>query len=137
MAALIAPVALIVGLALAGGGFDVSDRHIAGLATWLVVIVLLVFGAGSGTKLGRPLYWSAGLIGGLSVLCAISSLWSGSVELSVIEADRVLAYLGLFLATFLIAQTDERRQRFAEGMVIAVTAVTLLGLASRLLPHVL
>ncbi len=137
LAALIAPVALLVGLALAGGGFDVSDRHIAGLATWLIVIVLLVFGAGSGTKLGRPLYWSAGLIGGLSVLCAISSLWSGSVELSVIEADRVLVYLGLFLATFLIAQTDERRQRFAEGIAIAVTAVALLGLASRLLPHLL
>jgi MFS family permease len=136
MAALIAPVALIVGLALAGGGFDVNERHIAGLATWLVVIGMLVFGAGSGTKLGRPLYWAAGLIGGLSVLCAISSLWSGSVELSVIEADRVLVYLGLFLAAFLIAQTDERRQRFAEGMAIAVTLVTLLGLGSRLLPHV-
>lgn len=137
MAALIAPIALIVGLALAGGGFDVNDRHIAGLATWLVVIAMLVFGAGSGTKLGRPLYWAAGLIGGLSVLCAISSLWSGSVELSVIEADRVLVYLGLFLAAFLIAQTDERRQRFAEGMAIGVTLVTLLALASRLLPHVL
>ena len=41
-AALLAPVALIVGLALAGGGFDVSDRHIAGLAVWLVVVALLV-----------------------------------------------------------------------------------------------
>jgi hypothetical protein len=134
---LIAPIALIVGLALAGGGFDIGDRHIAGLATWLVVIAMLVFGAGSGTRLGRPLYWAAGLIGGLSVLCAISSLWSGSVELSVVEADRVLVYLGFFLAAFLIAQTDERRQRFAEGIAIAVTLVTLLGLGSRLLPHVL
>jgi hypothetical protein len=137
MAALIAPIALIVGLALAGGGFDVAERHIAGLATWLVVIAMLVFGAGSGTKLGRPLYWAAGLIGGLSVLCAISSLWSASVELSVTEADRVLVYLGFFLAAFLVAQTDERRQRFAEGMAIAVTMVTILGLLSRLLPHVL
>jgi O-Antigen ligase len=134
---LIAPIALIVGLALAGGGFDTGDRHIAGLATWLVVIAMLVFGAGSGTKLGRPLYWAAGLTGGLSILCAISSLWSGSVELSVIEADRVLVYLGVFLAAFLIAQTNERRQRFAEGIAIGVTLVAILGLASRLLPHVL
>ena len=51
-AALLAPVALIVGLALAGGGFDVSDRHIAGLAAWLVVVALLVFGAGSSAQLG-------------------------------------------------------------------------------------
>jgi O-antigen ligase len=137
MAALFAPIFLIVGLALAGGGFDVSSRHIAGLAVWLVVVALLVLGAGSRARLGRPLSWSVGLIGGLALLSALSSLWSGSAELSVIEADRVLVYLGFFLAAFLIVQTDERRQRFAEGLVIAVTLVVLLGLASRLLPHVL
>ncbi len=59
------------------------------------------------------------------------------MELSFIEADRELVYLGFFLAAFLIAQTDQRRQRFAEGLAIAVTLVALLGLASRLLPHVL
>jgi O-antigen ligase len=136
-AALLAPVVLIGGLALAGGGFDVSDRHIAGLAVWLVVVALLVFGAGSSVKLERPLYWAGGLIVCLSLLCAISSLWSGSVELSVIEADRIAVYLGFFLAAFLIAQTDERRQRFAEGLVIVAALIALLGITSRLLPHVL
>jgi O-antigen ligase len=134
---LLAPTVLIGGLALAGGGFDVSDRHIAGLAAWLVAVALLVFGAGSSVKPERPLYWAGGLIVCLSLLCAMSSLWSGSVELSVIEADRVLVYLGFFLAAFLIAQTDERRQRFAEGLAIAVALVVVLGLGSRLLPHVL
>jgi O-antigen ligase len=134
---LIAPVVLIVGLALAGGGFDVGARHIAGLSVWLVVVALLVLGAGSAAKVERPLYWAGGLIVGLSFLSAISSLWSGSVELSVIEADRVLVYLGFFLAAFLIAQTDERRQRFAEGLAIAIALVALLGLGSRLLPHVM
>jgi O-antigen ligase len=134
---LLAPVVLIVGLALAGGGFDVSSRHIAGLGAWLVVVALLVFGAGSAVKPERPLYWAGGLIVCLSLLCAISSLWSGSVELSVIEADRIMVYLGFFLAAFLIAQTDERRQRFAEGLAIAAAVVALLGLGGRLLPHVL
>lgn len=136
-AALLAPIALIAGLALAGGGFDVSSRHIAGLAAWLVVVALLVFGAGSAVKPERPLYWAGGLIVCLSLLCAISSLWSGSVELSVIEGDRIMVYLGFFLAAFLIAQTDERRQRFAEGLAIAAALVALLGLGGRLLPHVL
>jgi O-antigen ligase len=104
---------------------------------WLVVVALLVFGAGSAAKLERPLYWAGGLIVCLSLLCAISSLWSGSVELSVIEADRNLVYLGFFLAAFLIAQTDERRQRFAEGLAFAAAFVAVLGLGSRLLPHVL
>jgi O-antigen ligase len=115
----------------------VSSRHIAGLAVWLAVVGLLVFGAAARTTVGRPLYWACGLIGALALLSALSSLWSGSVELSVIEADRVLVYLGFFLAAFLIAQTTERRQRFAEGLTIAITLVVLLGLCSRLLPHVL
>jgi O-antigen ligase len=134
---LIAPVALIGGLALAGGGFDVTGRHIAGLAAWLVVVALLVLGGASKTTLGPPFYWTAGLIGGLALFSALSSLWSGSVELSVIEADRILAYLGIFVAAFLVAQTSERRQRFAEGLTIALALVALLGLCSRLLPHVL
>jgi len=54
----------------------------------------------------------------------------------VTEADRILVYLGVLLAAFLIAQTDQRRQRFAEGIVLALIGVALLGLASRLLPHV-
>lgn len=136
-AAAIAPVLLIVGLALEGGGFEVGGRHTAGLAAWLVVVGLLVLGAASAATLARPVYWGAGLIGGLALFSALSSLWSGSIELSVIEADRVLAYLGFFLAAFLIAQTGERRQRFAEGIAIGVALVALLGLGNRLLPHVL
>jgi O-antigen ligase len=104
---------------------------------WLLVVVLIVLGTASRAALGPPFYWATGLLGGLSLLSAISSSWSGSVELSVIEADRILVYLGFFLAAFLIAQTDQRRQRFAEGLTIAVAAVALLGLASRLAPHVL
>jgi hypothetical protein len=136
-AALIAPLALIVGLALAGGGFALSERHIAGLAVWLIVVAMLALGAGSRAALGRPFQWAAGLIGSLALFSAISSLWSGSVELSVIEADRVLVYLGVFLASFLIAQTDKRRQRFAEGIALALILVALLGLCSRLLPDIL
>ncbi len=136
-AALLAPVALIVGLALAGGGFDVGDRHLAGLAAWLVVVALILLGFASRAALARPFYWATGLILGFSLLSAMSSLWSGSVELSVIEADRGLVYLGFFLAAFLIAQTDQRRQRFAEGLAISLALVALLALVSRLLPHVL
>jgi hypothetical protein len=135
-AAFFGPVALIGGLALAGGGYELSDRHIAGLIVWLVVVALLVLGVAGRAILAKPFYWASGLILGLAIWSAISSLWSGSVELSVAEADRVLVYLGVFFAAFLVAQTDQRRQRFGEGIGIAVTGVVLLALASRLLPHV-
>lgn len=134
---MLAPLALIGGLALAGGGFDLAPRHVAGLATWLVVVCLLAFGAAGRAAVARPFYLASGLIGGLALWSAISSLWSGSIELSVTEADRVLTYLGFFLAAFLIAQTTQRRQRFAEGIAISLAAIALLALTSRLLPEVL
>lgn len=134
--ALIAALALIAGLSLVGGGFDLSDRHIAGLAAWLLVAALLALGAAARASVEKPFYWAGGLILGLALFSAISSLWSGSIELSVAEADRVLVYLGFFLAAFLIAQTDRRRQRFAEGIAIGLALVAFAALASRLLPHV-
>jgi hypothetical protein len=133
-AAAIAPVLLIGGLALAGGGFGLGDRHIAGLAVWLVLAAMLTLGAAGRATLARPFYWAAGLILALALFSAFSSLWSGSIELSAIEADRVLVYLGCFLAAFLIAQTDQTRQRFGEGMAIALIGIAALALASRLLP---
>jgi hypothetical protein len=127
---------LIGGLALTGGGAALDDRHIAGLAVWLLVAGLLVLGAAGRASLGRAFFWGSGLLLALAIFSGFSSLWSGSIELSVTEADRVLVYLGVLLAAFLIAQTDKRRQRFAEGIVFALIVVALLGLASRLLPHV-
>jgi O-antigen ligase len=135
-AAFLAPILLIGALALTGGGFSLSSRHIAGLVVWLLVVALLVLGAAGRTYLARPFYWAAGLLLGFAIWSAISSLWSGSVELSVTEADRVLVYLGLFVATFLLAQTNQRRQRFGEGIAIALAGVAILALATRLLPHV-
>jgi hypothetical protein len=121
---------------MAGGGFVLGERHIAGLAVWILLVALLALGAAGRATLGRPFYWAMGLIAGLALFSAFSSLWSGSIELSVTEADRVLVYLGFFLAAYLIAQTEQRRQRFAEGIGISLIAIALVALSTRLLPHV-
>ncbi len=113
-----------------------GSRHVAGLIVWLVVVALLVLGVAGRALLAKPFYWASGLLLGLAIWSAISSLWSGSVELSITEADRVLMYLGVFLATFLVAQTNQRRQRFGEGVAISLALVAILALATRLLPHV-
>jgi O-antigen ligase len=130
-------VLLLLGLALAGGGFELSDRHVAGLATWLLVVAMLVLGGTGRLALGRTFYWAAGLIAALALFSALSSFWSGSIELSVIEADRVVVYLGFFVLALLLAQTEQSRQRFGEGIAFALIAVALIALAARLLPDLL
>lgn len=131
-----APLLLLVGLALAGGGFAIDDRDVAGILVWLVVIGLLIaVGIGGRAVLAQPTLVVSGLLVAFAALCAISAFWSGSVERSVAEADRVLTYLGFFLAAVLLSQTDLRRQRFAEGLAIAIAVVALMGLASRLVPN--
>lgn len=113
-----------------------TARHIAGLLTWLLIVGLLALGAASRSAIAKPFYWAGGLILALGLFSALSSLWSGSAELSVIEADRVLVYLGFFVAAFLIAQTEQRRQRFGEGIAMAIALIALIALATRLVPHV-
>jgi len=135
-AAALAPILLIGGLSLAGGGFALTDRHLAGLLAWLLVAGMLVLGAGGRSRPARPFRLAAGLTAALGALCAVSAAWSGSVELSVIEADRVLAYLGFFVAAFLLARTAAARRRLGEGIALAVIGVAVLALASRLLPDV-
>jgi hypothetical protein len=128
---------LLLGLAVAGGGYELSDRHVTGLATWLLVVALLVLGGAGRIALGRTFYWATGLIAALALFSALSSSWSGSIELSVIEADRVVVYLGFFVLALLLAQTERSRQRFGEGIAFALIGVALLALASRLLPDLL
>jgi O-antigen ligase len=140
IAALVAPAALLLAIALGGGsegGFDLQTRHIVGICVWLVVVALLLFGAAARARVPTPLYLVAGLLLSLSLLSAISSIWSGSPEQSVTEADRILVYLGILIAAYLIAQTPERRQRFAEGLTIAIAVICVVGVASRLLPDVI
>ncbi len=132
--------ALLLAIALGGvseGGFDLQTRHIAGLCVWLVAVGLLVFGAAGRTRVPGPLYLAGGLLFSLALLSAASSLWSGSTERSVTEADRILVYLGILIAAFLITQTRGRRQRFAEGLAIALATIAVLGVASRLLPDLM
>src|SRR4051812_50223051 len=74
-AALIIPVLLLLGLALAGGGFELSDRHVAGLATWLLVVAILVLGGGGGPALWGVVFLGAGLCAGPCPFSPFFFLW--------------------------------------------------------------
>lgn len=136
-AAFLAPALLLLGLGLSDGGFGLEARHIAGIGSWLIVILVLISGRAGHILRLQPIAWSVGLIAALAALSLVSSLWSGSVERSFTEANRILVYLGVFLAALVLTQTDKLRQRFAEGLVASITILVLLGLGGRVLPELI
>lgn len=128
------PLLLIGGLALGGGGYGVDERHLAGIAVWLAIIILITLGFAGEVPLRRPIFLACGALLTWAAAQAVWSGWSGSPESSVIEADRTLTYLGILLLGFIVCRTEEGRQGLFEGLALAAAAIVVLGLASRLLP---
>jgi O-antigen ligase len=128
------PVILLGGFALLGGGFDLQTRHAAGILAWLLVAGLLLSSWSRSIRFGKPFLTIAAILLALSILSAVSSMWSSSTARSLVEAERFVAYLGFFSVAFLVCQSDLQRKRFVEGLFIAVALVIVLAISDRLLP---
>lgn len=126
--------ALLGGIALAGGGFDLFGRHIAAILSWTLVIILLWTRPGDRIGFGAPFRIVLGLLGMLTLLTALSLLWSSSEYSTIVELDRLIAYIGFLTATFLVCRDDRSRRLFIEGLLLAFAIVLIAALADRLFP---
>ena len=132
--AFLVPFLLLVGLALSGGGYDLLARHLAGILAWVLVAVLLLGPWPDRLRPGRSLALIGGLLLLLAILSALSSIWSSSVSSSLTEAERVIGYLGFFIASYLTMRTPKQREWFARGLAAGLAVIVLLALGDRLLP---
>ena len=125
--------ALVVYLALSGGGYDPIVRNQLGIAVWWGVLLGLAVGA---LPLGRLRYgsWAAlGLLAAYVAWVALSLAWSDVAESTVEDLGRVVTYLGVFaLALSIRGSKGARLMVGALGAAIAVVAVV--ALLSRLHP---
>lgn len=128
------PLAILSGLALVGGGFDLAGRHSGGILAWVLVAVLLISPYRNGVRFARPFLPIAGLLAALAVFAAVSSVWSSSTSGSLEEASRVVAYLGFFTAAYLVCQTSRQRQKFVEGLFLGIAFIIVLAIADRCFP---
>lgn len=132
--AFLIPCLLLAGLALAGGGYDLFARHVAGILSWLLVAALLIGTWPDRIRPGISLGLIGGLILSLAVFSAISSIWADSVSASLTEFERGISYLGFFLASYLSLRTPKQREWFARGIGVGLAAIVLLALGDRLIP---
>src|SRR5439155_4791696 len=62
-----------------------------------------------------------------------SAAWSSSAEDAFAEFDRTALYLGIYVLT-VVAADRRRLARWVDGLALAITAIALVALVSRLFP---
>jgi hypothetical protein len=127
------PFALILYIALRGGGYDPIVRGEFGLAVWVIVLVGAALGALATAGWTRLAWVLAGLFGAFAVWTGLAVIWSDSVEKTISEFARVATYGGV-LALGLTFGTRPDFKRTVAGVGSALALVSLLALASRLHP---
>jgi tetratricopeptide (TPR) repeat protein len=133
LASTVLPFALVVYLALEGGGYDVVVRGEVGVAIWWIVLLGALVGILPVRPLGRAERIGLGLLLALALWTALGISWSESSERSVEEVSRVLIFVGV-LALALSAQDREALRRSVRSIGAAIALVGLLALLSRLEP---
>ena len=123
--------ALVVGLALANGGyFPTAWTWTAVLVLWLTATALVL---GVGVRPQRAEWALLAAFGGLLAWTALSALWSTPAT-ALPEAERTLMYLAVAGALLLLVRRAHVEALYA-GLTSALVAVSAYALATRLFPH--
>jgi hypothetical protein len=127
------PFALILVLALRGGGYDAVVRSEAGIAiAWLILLGAIV-GLLPTARIGRPAWLALGALVAAGAWTAASIGWTESREASVEEVSRIALY-ALTLALLLSVQGARGWRTALCGTAAAIALVGVLALGSRLVP---
>ena len=133
LAGSVLPFALVVYLALKGGGYDPLVYSQVGIAAWWLVLLGALVGVLPLARI-RPAGWlGLGLLTAFAAWTALGIGWSESAGRSVAELGRVAGYLGVF-ALALAVQGRDGVQRMLKAVAAAIALVGALALLSRLHP---
>jgi len=127
------PFALVLYLALRGGGFDLVVRSEVAIAIWWVLVLGAVAGLLPRARIGRVGWLGLGLLAAFAVWTALGIGWSESAERSAAELGRVASYLGV-LALVVATQGKGGLMRTVYALAAAIGLVAAIALLSRLQP---
>jgi hypothetical protein len=130
---IVLPFALVLYLALQGGGYDTIIRSEVGLVVWWIVLLGALVGILPVNRFGRAAWAGLLLLAAFTAWTALGIGWSESSERSVTEAARVATYLGVF-ALALATQGRDGLRRTVSAVAAAIGVVGAIALLSRLHP---
>jgi O-antigen ligase len=131
------PAGLVLYLGFNGGGFFPGTVGLVCMIMiqLLIVRVLLADHPFEGFSRGALLVGVP--LAGFVVWILLSALWSDAHDRALIEFDRGLLYLLVFLLFAVTARTASRMPWVVRGLTLAITIVAGVGLFSRLRPDVI
>jgi hypothetical protein len=127
------PFALVLYLALKGGGYDELVYGQVGIVVWWIVALGAAVAVLPASRVGTAGWVGFGLMGALAIWTAVGIGWSSSAGRSVAELGRVATYLGIF-ALALATQGPDRLRRTTSAVGSAIAVVSIIALLSRLHP---
>ena len=120
-------------IAFHGGFYGLQPRAALAIVTWWAIGLILVTRVVDLQRVPRLALVTFAGLAGLSVWTAISLAWATDDETAFVEFDRVLLYLGIVVFAALLS-VRHKLPRWADGFAIAITAIAVLALLSRLFP---
>jgi hypothetical protein len=128
------PFALVLYLALQGGGYDVVVRGEIGIAVWWLVLLAAVAGVVPRVSLGRAGWIVVGSFLAFAIWTGIGISWSASAERSVLELGRAATLLGILVIALAAQGRGQGLRRIVGAVAAAIGVVASLALLSRFQP---
>jgi hypothetical protein len=128
--------ALILYLAIDGGGYALATHSQVGIAVWWVVVLAAAWGLLPAARLTRSAKATVGCFAAFTAWTALGITWSISSGRSFQDLALVTCYLGIIvLAVAIHRERGEALRHTTAAVATAIVIVAVLALASRLWPH--
>jgi hypothetical protein len=131
----VVPFALVLYLALEGGGYDTIVRSQVGITVWWLVLIGALIGVLPMARPSRAAWLGLGLLTLFLAWTALSVIWTESSERTFEEVARVAAYLGVLVLAVGIQRDDDSLRRTVTSVAAAIGVVAIIALLSRLQPE--
>lgn len=128
--------AAVFAVAVDGGSYALVSRHSLSIVVWWAILLGAATGALPRARPSKIALLTAGLLTAFALWTLSSIAWATSAEKAVLEFDRVVLYLGLYLLVA-FGLTRQDVPRFCDGVAIGISGVAALALASRFFPDLL
>jgi hypothetical protein len=128
--------ALVLYYSFNAGGFFADTPAIVAVAMLVLLAARVAVFERPLAGFGRGVAAGAAAVAALAVWTLLSAAWSGAPGRAVLEGDRSLAYLLVFLAFAASPFTADRLRWIVRGAAIGAVVVCVAALASRLAPDV-